>query len=153
MSSARSAIVNSDSQGMGRIDGDGPADDPARRTRCGVAGDRGRSRPSGAAGRPRTTPFDSTDRVLRYLAKVTIEPAITHGISDARRLARSRAASPTSSCGSRRYFGVKPELVLKGGYPAWAPLGEGNATVERAEPTRYQPDWGGSGRSRAAPRR
>jgi urease subunit alpha len=34
---------------------------------------------------------------------------------------------------------------LKGGYSAWGPLGEGNATVERAEPTRYRPDWGGSG--------
>ena len=32
---------------------------------------------------------------------------------------------------------------------AWAPLGEGNATVERAEPTRYQPDWGGRGRAAA----
>jgi urease subunit alpha len=40
---------------------------------------------------------------------------------------------------------VKPELVLKSGYPAWAPLGDGNATVERAEPTRYRADWGGSG--------
>ncbi len=34
--------------------------------------------------------------------------------------------------------------------PAWAPLGEGNATVERAEPTRYRPDWGGSGRAAAS---
>jgi urease subunit alpha len=46
------------------------------------------------------------------------------------------------------YFGVKPALVLKGGMAALAPLGEGNATVERAEPTRYRPDWGG--RPRAA---
>ena len=41
------------------------------------------------------------------------------------------------------YFGVKPEFVLKGGHPAWSPLGEGNATVERAEPTRYAPEWAG----------
>jgi urease subunit alpha len=46
------------------------------------------------------------------------------------------------------FFGVKPTLVLKGGMAAWAPLGDGNASVERAEPTRYRPDWGG--RSRAA---
>jgi urease subunit alpha len=41
------------------------------------------------------------------------------------------------------YFGVKPEAIFKSGYPAWAPLGEGNASVERAEPTRYRPDFGG----------
>ena len=32
--------------------------------------------------------------------------------------------------------------MLKSGYPTWAPLGDGNATVERAEPTRYRSDWG-----------
>ena len=41
------------------------------------------------------------------------------------------------------FFGVKPEWVFKGGFPAWGPLGEGNATVERAEPTRYRADWAG----------
>ena len=41
------------------------------------------------------------------------------------------------------FFGVKPEWVFKGGFPAWGPLGEGNATLERAEPTRYRADWAG----------
>jgi urease subunit alpha len=91
---------------------------------------------------------DDTERVLRYLAKVTIEPAITHGLADhvgslqPGRLADIVLWEPA-------YFGIKPALVLKGGLAAWAPLGEGNATVERAEPTRYRPDWGGSGRSGA----
>jgi urease subunit alpha len=40
--------------------------------------------------------------------------------------------------------------VLKGGAMAWGPLGEGNATVEGAEPTRYRPDWAGLGRAAAA---
>jgi urease subunit alpha len=40
------------------------------------------------------------------------------------------------------FFGAKPEWIFKGGYPTWGPIGEGNATVERAEPTRYQADWG-----------
>jgi len=44
---------------------------------------------------------------------------------------------------SPAWFGVKPELVLKAGMMAWAPLGDGNASVERAEPTRYRADWGG----------
>jgi urease subunit alpha len=43
------------------------------------------------------------------------------------------------------FFGVKPEAVLKAGAHAWGPLGEGNASLERAEPTRYLSDWAGHG--------
>jgi urease subunit alpha len=43
------------------------------------------------------------------------------------------------------YFGVRPELVLKGGWFAWGPSGAGNATVEGAEPRRYGPHWAGQG--------
>jgi urease subunit alpha len=141
-------IINSDSQGMGRIM------ETVRRAmqlahvmrtwRASTAG-------AGHPGLPEDDddPFDATDRVLRYLAKVTIEPAITHGIAEhvgsltAGRLADIVLWKPA-------YFGVKPELVIKGGLAAWAPLGEGNATVERAEPTRFRPDWGGSGRAAAS---
>jgi urease subunit alpha len=132
------AIVNSDSQGMGRIM------ETVRRTfqLAHVMGAWEGTRSSG-------DPFDTTDRVLRYLAKVTIEPAITHGIADhvgslqVGRLADIVLWEPA-------YFGVKPAVVFKGGMPAWAPLGEGNATVEGAEPTRYRPDWGGVGRAAAS---
>jgi urease subunit alpha len=127
------AIVNSDSQGMGRMM------ETVRRTfqlaHVMKSWD-------GAVG-------DDNERVLRYLAKVTIEPAITHGIADhvgslqAGRLADIVLWQPA-------YFGVKPALVLKSGIAAWGPLGEGNATVEGAEPTRYRPDWGGTGRSGAS---
>ena len=41
------------------------------------------------------------------------------------------------------FFGVKPDWVFKGGFPAWGPMGEGNASLEWAEPTRYRADWGG----------
>jgi urease subunit alpha len=85
---------------------------------------------------------DDNDRVLRYLAKVTMEPAITHGVAaHVGSLAAGRLADMV--LWKPAYFGVKPELVLKGGHPAWSPLGEGNATVERAEPTRYAPEWAG----------
>jgi urease subunit alpha len=40
---------------------------------------------------------------------------------------------------------VKPALVLKAGHVAWGPMGEGNATVEGAEPLRYGPHWGALG--------
>ena len=127
------AIVNSDSQGMGRMM------ETVRRTfqLAHVMGSW-----AGAAD-------DGNERVLRYLAKVTIEPAITHGIADhvgslqAGRLADIVLWQPA-------YFGVKPAVVLKSGMAAWAPLGEGNATVEGAEPTRYRPDWGGTSRAAAA---
>src|SRR6185295_12831107 len=105
------AIVNSDSQGMGRMM------ETVRRTfqLAHVL-----KTWDGALG-------DDNERVLRYLAKVTIEPAITHGIADhvgslqAGRLADIVLWQPA-------YFGVKPALVLKSGIAAWGPLGEGNAT-------------------------
>ena len=132
------AIVNSDSQGMGRMM------ETVRRTfqLAHVM-----TRWSGVP--PATDPFDTTERVLRYLAKVTIEPAITHGIADhvgslrPGRLADIVLWEPA-------YVGVKPALVLKAGVAAWAPLGEGDATVERAEPTRYRADWGGRPRAAAS---
>jgi urease subunit alpha len=140
-------IVKSDSQGMGRIM------ETVRRTlqlahvmRAWRASEAGASHP-GLPADP-DDPFDSTDRVLRYLAKVTIEPAIAHGISahvgslQPGRLADIVLWRPA-------FFGAKPEVVLKAGFPAWAPLGDGNATVEGAEPTRYRADWGGSGRAAA----
>jgi len=130
------AMINSDSQGMGRIM------ESFRRTfqLASVLKRRPGSRP------PRdVVADDDTDRVLRFLAKVTIEPAITHGLADhvgslrPGRLADIVLWKPA-------WFGAKPELVLKSGYAAWGSLGEGNATVERAAPTRYRPDWGGAGR-------
>lgn len=132
------AIVNSDSQGMGRIM------ETVRRTfqLAHVMRSWADAGQDGAAA-------DDTERVLRYLAKVTIEPAITHGIADhvgslqAGRLADIVLWEPA-------WFGVKPAVVFKSGMPAWGPLGEGNATVEGAEPTRYRPGWGGVGRSAAS---
>ena len=130
------AIINSDSQGMGRIM------ETIRRTiqlahvMKAWAADRG----------DRAT--DDNDRVLRYLAKVTLEPAIVHGVAEhVGSLRPGRLADIV--LWEPGFFGVKPDLVLKAGFPAWGPLGDGNATVERAEPTRYRPDWGGSGSAAA----
>ncbi len=142
------AIVNSNSQGMGRM-----AETVRRTFQLAHVMAAWRRTPAGAGhpGLPAEPDdaFDSNERVLRYLAKVTIEPAITHGIADhVGSLSPGRLADVV--LWRPAYVGVKPELVLKAGYMAWAPLGEGNATVERAEPTRYRPDWGGSGRAAAS---
>jgi urease subunit alpha len=128
-------IVNSDSQGMGRIM------ETVRRTlQLGSV----MTRWHGSTLNPGDAPEDRTARVLRYLAKVTIEPAITHGLADhVGSLRPGRIADIV--LWKPAWFGAKPELVLKSGYQAWAPLGDGNASVERSEPTRFRPDWGGSG--------
>jgi urease subunit alpha len=136
------AIVNSDSQGMGRI-----MESVRRTLQLADAMKRWRGTEPGVGhpGLPaEPSPDDDTVRVLRYLAKVTLEPALVHGLADhVGSLRPGRLADIV--LWKPGFFGVKPELVLKGGFPAWAPLGDGNATVERAEPTRYRPDWGGSG--------
>ncbi len=138
-------IINSDSQGMGRIM------ETVRRTfQLAHAMKAWRATEAGR-GHPGLLDDDGPDdnaRVLRYLAKVTIEPAITHGVSaHVGSLAPGRLADIV--LWKPAYFGAKPELVIKGGHPAWSPLGEGNATVEGAEPTRYAPDW--AGRAHSAP--
>lgn len=152
------SIVNSDSQGMGRIG------ETVRRTWQLAHVMKGWRQTEAGRGWPdppevrRLRPAppeedglgpDDNDRVLQYLAKYTVEPAITHGIAEeVGTLAPGRLADivlwrPT-------HFGVRPELVLKAGYFAWGALGEGNATVERAESVRYGPHWGGLGMAPAS---
>ena len=105
-------------------------------------------RSAAGEGHPGLPDDDDSERVLRYLAKVTIEPAITHGISDhVGSLLPGRIADVV--LWKPAWFGAKPEAIIKGGHAAWAPLGEGNASVERSEPTRYAPEW--SGLAHAAP--
>ncbi len=145
-------IINSDSQGMGRI---GETTRRAMQLAHVMKHWRRSEASEGIPGLPDdeglTDPDDRDDtaRVLRYLAKVTIEPSITHGISDhvgslqVGRLADIVLWRPG-------FFGVKPEWIFKGGFPAWGALGEGNASLERSQPTRYRADWGG--RPHAAPK-
>jgi urease subunit alpha len=133
-------MINSASQGMGRMM------ETVRRAlqlASVMTGWRGSTlkRPVDEDGIP-----DDTERVLRYLAKVTIEPAITHGLAlHVGSLRPGRLADIV--LWKPGWFGAKPELVIKGGMAAWGPLGDGNATVEGAEPTRYRPAWGGTPRA------
>jgi urease subunit alpha len=127
-------IVNSDSQGMGRIG------ETVRR-----AFQLAHVMRRWAA----STADDDNERVLRYLAKVTIEPAIAHGVSaEVGTLAPGRMADVV--LWRPGWFGVRPELVLKGGAFAWGAIGEGNATIEGAQPVRHGPHWGATGRAGAS---
>lgn len=90
-------------------------------------------------------------RVRRYIAKYTINPAITHGIShevgsvEVGKLADLVLWSPA-------FFGVKPSLVLKGGMIATAPMGDPNASIPTPQPVHYRPMFGALGAARHATR-
>jgi urease subunit alpha len=83
-------------------------------------------------------------RVKRYVAKYTINPAITHGISnyvgsiEPGKLADLVLWKPA-------FFGVKPELILKGGFIAWSVMGDSNASIPTPQPVLYRPMFGGFG--------
>jgi urease subunit alpha len=88
-------------------------------------------------------------RALRYLAKYTINPAITHGVShivgslEVGKLADLVIYKPA-------LFGVKPELILKGGFIAWANIGDPNASIPTPQPTFYRPQFGAAPRAAAS---
>lgn len=87
-------------------------------------------------------------RVKRYLAKYTINPALTHGVAgyvgsiEVGKLADVVLWRPA-------FFGVKPELVLKGGFIVWAAMGDANASIPTPQPVIGRPMFGHYGRAPA----
>ena len=83
-------------------------------------------------------------RVKRYIAKYTINPAIAHGVSrhigsvEAGKLADLVLWTPA-------FFGVKPDLIIKGGMIAAAPMGDPNASIPTPQPVHYRPMFGSYG--------
>ncbi len=145
-------IVNSDSQGMGRI-GETlrrtlQLADAMKRWRASEAG-HGWDEPAPVRRLRHAVPAtdglpDDNERVLRYLAKCTVEPALVHGLAgELGSLAPGYMADLVLWWST--HVGVKPLMVIKGGVVAWSAMGEGNASVHGAEPTRYGPDWGAIG--------
>ncbi len=86
-------------------------------------------------------------RARRYIAKYTINPAIAHGMSrhigsvEAGKLADLVLWTPA-------FFGVKPDLVIKGGAIAMAQMGDPNASIPTPQPVHYRPMFGAFGRAR-----
>ncbi len=77
-------------------------------------------------------------RAKRYIAKYTINPAITHGISEY--VGSVEVGKLADLCLWRpAFFGVKPELVLKGGMIAWAQMGDANASIPTPQPVHMRP--------------
>jgi urease subunit alpha len=86
-------------------------------------------------------------RVKRYLAKITINPAITHGISDyVGSLEPGKLADIVMW--SPEFFGVKPKLVIKGGLISYSLMGDPNASIPTPEPVYYRPMFGALGKAR-----
>ncbi|EEG08643.1 urease subunit alpha [Pseudogulbenkiania ferrooxidans] len=132
------AMMSSDSQAMGRV-GETilrcwQTADKMKRQRGPLEGD--------ASGNDNT-------RIKRYLAKYTINPAITHGIAhevgsiEVGKLADLVLWKPM-------FFGVKPSLILKGGIIAAAAMGDANASIPTPQPVHYRPMFGSYGGAIAA---
>ncbi|KQQ07121.1 urease subunit alpha [Methylobacterium sp. Leaf122] len=129
------SMMSSDSQAMGRV-GEvvirtWQTADKMKRQRGALPGD--------ASG-------NDNLRARRYVAKYTINPAIAHGVSrhigsiEPGKLADLVLWTPA-------FFGVKPDLVLKGGMIATAPMGDPNASIPTPQPVHYRPMFGAYGRA------
>jgi urease subunit alpha len=89
---------------------------------------------------------NDNNRILRYIAKITANPAITHGCGD---------IIGTLEVGKMadvvvwpiRSFGAKPKLVIKGGFVNWAVMGDPNASLPTPEPVIYRPMFGAFGKA------
>jgi urease subunit alpha len=95
---------------------------------------------------PGDSPDNDNFRVLRYLAKLTINPAITHGLSHViGSLEPGKLADIV--LWPREWFGTKPSLVIKGGMINFAMLGDPGGSVTTPQPIRHRPAYGTRGRA------
>jgi urease subunit alpha len=132
-------MLSSDSQGMGR------AGEVVRRAfqNADVM-----KRARGSAGYGSDPSGADNERVLRHLAKVTINPAITHGLShDLGALTPGRVADCVLWLPQN--FGIRPELVVKMGMAAWGASGDPNATTMLCEPVVVRRQVGAHGAAAA----
>jgi urease subunit alpha len=129
------SIISSDSQAMGRI-GEvitrtWQTADSMKRQRGPLKGEQG---------------DNDNFRIKRYVAKYTINPAIAHGFGhvvgsvEVGKLADLVLWKPAM-------FGIKPELVIKGGFIAWAQMGDPNASIPTPQPVQMRPMFGAFGRA------
>jgi urease subunit alpha len=129
------SIISSDSQAMGRV-GEvvtrtWQTADKMKRQRGALEGEK---------------PGNDNARIKRYLAKYTVNPAIAHGVGHE---IGSIAVGKWADLVLWRpaFFGSRPEIVIKGGFIAWAQMGDPNASIPTPEPLRMRPMFGALGRA------
>ncbi|MGD0964890.1 MAG: urease subunit alpha [Candidatus Acidiferrales bacterium] len=129
------SMMSSDSQAMGRIG--------EVITRTWQTADK-MKRQRGSL--PGESPENDNMRVRRYVSKYTINPAITHGVAheigsvETGKFADLVLWKPA-------FFGVKPEIIVKGGFIAWSVMGDANASIPTPQPVIYRPMYGSYGRA------
>ncbi len=127
------SMISSDSQAMGRV---GEVVTRTWQTAHKMKVQRGHL--------PQDSARNDNFRVKRYVAKYTINPAITHGVAqhigsiEAGKLADLVLWRPA-------FFGVKPEMIVKGGFIAWSAMGDANASIPTPQPVMYRPMFGAFG--------
>ena len=132
------SMISSDSQAMGRV---GEVVCRTWQTASKMKDERGRLAEEQGA--------NDNVRVRRYLAKYTINPAIAHGMSheigsiEIGKWADLVLWKPA-------FFGLRPELVLKGGFIAWGQMGDPNASIPTPQPSYMRPMFGALGRANGA---
>lgn len=95
---------------------------------------------------PEDNPNNDNFRVLRYVAKITINPAITQGVShilgsvEVGKMADLVLWEP-------QFFGAKPKLIIKGGMINWSLMGDPNASLPTPQPVFYRPMFGAMGKT------
>ena len=130
------SMMSSDSQAMGRVG--------EVTTRNWQTADKMRKMKGSL---PEETGENDNLRVKRYIAKITINPAITHGIStyvgslEPGKIADIVVWTP-------QFFGIKPKLIIKGGFIAYALMGDPNASIPTTEPVYYRPMFGALGKAK-----
>jgi urease subunit alpha len=128
------SMMTSDSQAMGRagevITRTWQIADKMKHDRGSLKGDRG----------------NDNNRIKRYIAKYTINPAIAHGMSH---LIGSVEKGKLADLVLWRpgFFGARPDMVMKGGIIAWAQIGDANATIPTPQPVLSRPMFGSIGRA------
>jgi urease subunit alpha len=130
------SIISSDSQAMGRV---GEVICRTWQTASKMKQQRG---VLGAAADGAADNF----RARRYIAKYTINPALTHGIAD--EVGSVEVGKLADLClWKPAFFGVKPSLIIKGGMIAAAPMGDPNASIPTPQPVHYRPMFGAFGKA------
>ena len=125
------SMISSDSQAMGRV---GEVIIRTWQTAHKMKEQRGDLNP------PEAQRADNF-RAKRYVAKYTINPAITHGIAS--HVGSVEAGKLADLCLWRpAFFGVKPEIVIKGGMIAWSQMGDANASIPTPQPVHMRPMFG-----------